>query len=351
MLANMTEDDRRWAAVTARDAAQDGAFFYSVRTTGVFCRPSCGARPPLRANVAFHDTSEAARAAGFRPCKRCRPEDPPRAEREAAMVARACRMIEAAESPPSLAELAHVAGLSPHHFHRLFKAVAGVTPKAYADAQRAEKLRDALGEAGTVTEACYDAGFNSSGRFYEQSQAVLGMTPGRFRSGGEASTIRFAVAETSLGALLVGATEAGVCALLLGDDPEALVQDLQDRFGRATLVGDDPAFDALVAMAVGLVERPSQGHGLPLDVRGTAFQQKVWQALRDIPAGKTAAYADIARAIGRPSAVRAVAQACGANRLAVAIPCHRVVRTDGDLSGYRWGVERKRVLLEREKAA
>ena len=267
------------------------------------------------------------------------------------MVARACRMIEAAESPPSLAELAQTSGLSPHHFHRVFKAVAGVTPKAYADAQRAEKLRDALGDASTVTEAFYDAGFNSSGRFYEQSQAVLGMTPGRFRSGGEASTIRFAVAETSLGALLVGATEAGVCALLLGDDPQALVQDLQDRFGRATLVGDDPAFDALVAMAVGLVERPSQGHGLPLDVRGTAFQQQVWQALRDIPAGKTAAYADIARAIGRPAAVRAVAQACGANPLAVAIPCHRVVRTDGDLSGYRWGVERKRVLLAREKAA
>jgi len=351
MLATITDDDARWAAVIGRDHTEDGAFYYSVRTTGVYCRPSCGARVPRRENVDFHATRAAAEAAGFRPCKRCRPDEPSRAEREAALVAAACRTIESAETPPNLGELAEAAGLSPHHFHRVFKKVAGVTPKAYADAHRANRFRAALAEGGSVTGAIYDAGFNSSGRFYAQSDRLLGMAPTRFQAGGERATIRFAVGECSLGAILVAATGKGVCAILLGDDPDALVRALQERFGRAELVGGDPEFDALVARAVGLVERPSEAANLPLEIRGTAFQQRVWQALRDIPAGETASYAEVARRIGRPAAARAVAQACAANTLAVAIPCHRVVRIDGALSGYRWGIERKRSLLDREAKA
>lgn len=344
-------DSARWAAVIAKDRAADGEFFFSVRTTGVYCRPSCAARPARRENVAFHASAAEAEAAGFRPCKRCKPDQPPMAERQAAMVALACRTIETAEEAPDLETLAAQAGVSPFHFHRVFKSVAGVTPKAYADAHRAERVREALATSGTVTEAIYDAGFNSGGRFYAKSAQVLGMTPTSFRAGGEAAVIRFAIGECSLGSILVAATDKGVCAILLGDDPEALIRDLQDRFGRAELVGGDAGFEALVAKVVGFVEQPGLGLDLPLDVRGTAFQQRVWQALRDIPAGETAGYAQIAEKIGSPRAVRAVAQACAANAIAVAIPCHRVVRTDGALSGYRWGVERKRALLEREAAA
>ncbi|HVK41428.1 MAG TPA: bifunctional DNA-binding transcriptional regulator/O6-methylguanine-DNA methyltransferase Ada [Phenylobacterium sp.] len=351
MQTAIDTDSARWAAVIAKDHAADGGFFYSVRTTGVYCRPSCAARPARRENVAFHAATEQAEAAGFRPCKRCKPDQPPMAERQAAMVAQACRTIETAEEAPDLETLAAQAGVSPFHFHRVFKSVAGVTPKAYADAHRAGRVREALSTSGTVTEAIYDAGFNSNGRFYAKSSQVLGMTPTRFRAGGEAAVIRFAIGECSLGAILVAATDKGVCAILLGDDPEALVRDLQDRFSRAELVGADAGFEALVAKVVGFVEQPGLGLDLPLDVRGTAFQQRVWQALRDIPAGETAGYAQIAEKIGSPKAVRAVAQACAANAIAVAIPCHRVVRTDGALSGYRWGVERKRALLKREAAA
>lgn len=351
-MQNLFETEtERWAAVTAKDREADGAFVYSVRTTGVYCRPNCAARPARRENVAFHDSIEAAQAAGFRPCKRCKPDQATLAERNAQAVAKACRTIEHAEDIPSLDDLALEADMSPFHFHRVFKAVTGLTPAAYGRARRAEKVRQALPESRTVTEAIYDAGFNSGGRFYESSEKVLGMTPRRFRAGGERARIRFAVGECSLGAILVAATDKGVCAILLGDDPDLLVRDLQDRFDRAELIGGDAEFEALVAKVVGLVEQPRLGHDLPLDVRGTAFQQRVWQALQDIPAGETASYADVARRIGRPSAVRAVAQACGANALAVAIPCHRVVRNDGALSGYRWGVERKRALLEREAAA
>jgi AraC family transcriptional regulator, regulatory protein of adaptative response / methylated-DNA-[protein]-cysteine methyltransferase len=342
---------QRWAAVVAKDREADGAFVYSVRTTGVYCRPNCAARPALRENVNFHDNIEAAQAAGFRPCKRCKPNETSLAERNAAAVAQACRTIEEAEEIPTLDDLALAAGMSPFHFHRVFKAVTGRTPNGYARAQRDERVRRALPQSRSVTEAIYDAGFNSGGRFYETSGKALGMTPSRFRAGGEQAVIRFAVGECSLGAILVAATDKGVCAILLGDEPEALVHDLQDRFGRAELIGGDEAFEDLVARVVGLVEQPRLGHDLPLDVRGTAFQQRVWQALQEIPAGETASYADIAGKIGKPSAVRAVAQACGANALAVAIPCHRVVRNDGALSGYRWGVERKRALLDREAAA
>lgn len=342
------DDASRWAAVLRRDRSADEAFVFSVRTTGVFCRPSCPSRRPRRENVRFHATPAAAKAAGFRACKRCRPTQPSLPEQRAAAVARACRLIESAEETPNLAALADAAGLSRFHFHRVFKSVTGVTPKAYAAAHRTRRVRDELARSGTVTEALYGAGFQSSGRFYASSTAVLGMKPAKFRSGGAGATIRFAVGACSLGALLVAATDKGLCSILLGDDPERLLRDLQDRFPRARLIGADKPFERWVAKVVGLVEEPASGLDLPLDIRGTAFQQRVWQALREIPAGATASYADIAARIGSPRAARAVARACAANALAVAIPCHRVVRRDGAAGGYRWGIERKRTLLRRE---
>ncbi|GAC1632440.1 MAG: bifunctional DNA-binding transcriptional regulator/O6-methylguanine-DNA methyltransferase Ada [Nevskia sp.] len=350
-LAQQTTQDPRWAAVRARDKAADGRFWYSVKTTGVYCRPSCAARPARPENVAFHASTAEAEAAGFRACKRCKPDQPPLAEQQAALIAALCRQIESAEQAPTLAALAARAGLSPHHLHRLFKLATGLTPKAYALAHRAQRIRKALAGNARVTDAIFDAGYNASSRFYEQSDALLGMTPTAFRAGGADTEIRFAIGQCSLGAILVAGSARGVCAILLGDDPEALVRDLQDRFAQARLIGGDAAFERWVAKVVGFVEAPGTGLDLPLDVRGTAFQQRVWQALREIPVGSTASYRDIAQRIGAPSAMRAVAQACGANALAVAIPCHRVVRQDGALSGYRWGVERKRALLEREAQA
>ena len=347
-LAITTLTDPRWALVRSRDAAADGTFFYSVKTTGVYCRPSCAARPARPENVAFHLTTADAETAGFRPCKRCKPDQPPLAEQHAAKVATICRLIESAERVPSLDELAKHADISPYHLHRVFKAIMGLTPKGYATAHRAKRVRAELSRSGTVTEAIYGAGYHSNGRFYEKSDQVLGMTPTDYRAGGANAQIRFAIGECSLGSILVAASERGVCAILMGEDPDALARDLQDRFPRANLIGGDAKFEQLVAKVVGFVEAPNLGLDLPLDVRGTAFQQRVWQALRNIPAGTTASYADVAGQIGAPKAVRAVAQACAANALAVAIPCHRVVRSDGGLSGYRWGVERKRALLERE---
>jgi AraC family transcriptional regulator, regulatory protein of adaptative response / methylated-DNA-[protein]-cysteine methyltransferase len=348
---HFASDDERWRALCARDPAADGAFFYAVRTTGVYCRPSCGARRPNRENVAFYDSCEAACRAGFRPCKRCRPDAPVPGAEQAAMIAKACRMIESAESEPSLESLAEAAGMSRFHFHRVFKAATGVTPKAYAAARRAERLRSELQRSDTVTEAAYDAGFNSSGRFYAASKPMLGMHPKAFRAGGKDAVIRFALGQCSLGAILVAATERGVCAISLGDDPEALLRELQDRFPKAEMIGGDRDFEQLVAKVVGFIEQPTQSVDLPLDIRGTAFQQRVWAALARIPAGKTLSYSELARRVGMPSAVRAVASACAANKLAVAIPCHRVLRNDGALSGYRWGVARKRALLDREARA
>lgn len=341
--------DLRWQALLARDTAADGQFFYSVKTTGVYCRPSCGARTPRPEHVAFHVSTAEAERAGFRPCKRCQPDQAPLAERQAALVADLCRFIDQAETPPSLQTLAEHAGLSPHHLHRLFKAQTGLTPKAYAAARRGERLRDGLASGGSITEAAFAAGFNASARFYEQADALLGMPPRRFKAGGAQERIRFAIGQSALGAILVAATERGLCAILLDDDPEWLVRDLQARFPRAELVGGDPDFDAWVAQVVGFVEAPGIGLKLPIDVRGTAFQRRVWQALQAIPPGQTASYSEVAARIGQPAAVRAVAGACAANALAVAIPCHRVVRTDGSLSGYRWGIERKRALLDRER--
>jgi AraC family transcriptional regulator of adaptative response/methylated-DNA-[protein]-cysteine methyltransferase len=265
------------------------------------------------------------------------------------LVAQACRLIEASETEPTLDELAMQARMSPFHFHRMFKAEVGLTPKAYASAHRARKLREKLGTADvSVTDAIYDAGFGSNSRFYEASDRLLGMRARDYRAGGPGTTVRFAVGQCSLGAILVAQSQRGICAILLGDDPDALIRDLEDQFPKAQLIGGDAKFERLVAQVVGFIESPSIGLNLPLDVRGTAFQERVWQALREIPPGTTASYAEVAQRIGAPKAVRAVAQACGANHVAVAIPCHRVVRRDGDVSGYRWGVERKRELLRRE---
>jgi AraC family transcriptional regulator, regulatory protein of adaptative response / methylated-DNA-[protein]-cysteine methyltransferase len=343
-----SSDDQRWAAVTRRDHNADGYFYYSVATTGVYCRPSCGARQPLRKNVAFHSSAEAARRAGFRPCKRCNPDGRGIAHERASIIAEACRTLENTTEPPDLDRIAGEAGMSRFHFQRVFKKVTGVTPRAYFSECRKKKVQTELSRSKTITEAIYDSGFNSNGRFYASSSQMLGMTPKVYRSGGGEQAIRFAVGQCSLGSILVASTDKGLCSILLGDDPDRLMRELQDRFPNAQLIGGDKEFERMVATVIGFVENPKQGLNLPLDVQGTAFQQRVWRALRDIPVGAIASYEEIAKKIGAPSSARAVAAACSANHLAIAIPCHRVVRKDGDVSGYRWGVDRKRALLERE---
>src|SRR6202140_411125 len=341
-------DDPRWARIVARDKTADGHLWYSVSTTGVYCRPSCPSRLANPKNVQLHDNLASAKATGFRPCRRCNPDGLSIEVENAALAAKACRIIEESEEEPSLEELAKAVGRSPSYFHRTFKAATGVTPKEYAAANRAAKVRNGLASGSSVTEAIYDAGYNSSGRFYEKSTDMLGMTPTQFKAGGANEEIRFALGQTSLGAILVASSERGVASILLGNDPDALLRQLQDRFPKAKLIGADRDYEALVARVVGLVEFPQIGLDLPLDVRGTAFQRRVWQALREIPVGQTVSYMEIAQRIGSPKAVRAVAGASAANNLAVAIPCHRVVRNDGTLSGYAWGIDRKKALLDLE---
>ena len=341
-------DDVRWAAVTTRDKFHDGHFCYSVATTGVYCRPSCPSRQAKRPNVRFHATPAEAEAAGFRPCKRCKPDSLTAEQEKLAMIVRACRTIEQAETAPSLGELAAEAGLSSYHFHRVFKAVSGVTPKTYALAHRNKRMRERLPNSMTVTEALLDAGFGSSSRFYAAAEAALGMSPQTFRAGGANTKVRYAIGTCSLGSILVATSERGVCAVLLGDKSDEVLRDLRDRFPKAELQRGDKPFEASVAKVIAYVEQPGKKFDLPLDITGTAFQHKVWRALREIPAGSTASYADIAKRIGKPKSVRAVAGACAANPVAVVIPCHRVVKSDGGLSGYRWGVERKRALLKHE---
>lgn len=341
-------DEDRWRAVLARDPRADGSFFYSVRTTGVFCRPTCGSRRPVRENVSFHATAEEAVAEGHRPCRRCRPEEEQPSSRWTEAVARACRLIEESEVQPAAPELGRAAGMSVSHLRRVFKKVTGLTPKAYADAVRSARVRSELLADQSITDAVYNAGYNSNSRFYDGAGRILGMTPTTYRAGGNGEVVHFGVGECSLGAILVAATGRGVCAVLLGDDPDVLIGELGCRFPKAGLVGGDPPFEEWMAAVIGLVERPSRAFDLPLDIRGTAFQHLVWQALRQVPPGATVSYAELARRIGRPTAVRAVAGACAANHLAVAIPCHRVIRSDDGISGYRWGVERKRELLRRE---
>ncbi|MCK9512025.1 MAG: bifunctional DNA-binding transcriptional regulator/O6-methylguanine-DNA methyltransferase Ada [Pigmentiphaga sp.] len=344
--------ESRWRALLARDPRAHGHFVYAVRTTGVYAWPGAAGRLPKRENVEFFDSPTAAEAAGYRPSRRRAGDAGRQGRARRELVALACRHIEAAEAPPSLGALAARAGLSPYHFHRVFKAETGLTPKAYASAYRARRLRQALGAPeGSITTAIYESGFNASSRFYEVSDQRLGMTASEFRAGGAGASIRFAVGQCALGAILVARSGRGICAILLGDDAEALVRELQDMFPQADLLGGDAEFEQWMAQVVGFVEAPAIGLALPLDVRGTAFQERVWQALREIPVGATVSYTELAARIGAPAAVRAVASACAANRLAVAIPCHRVVRRDGDLAGYRWGVERKREILRREASA
>ncbi len=341
-------DDIRWKALVDRDQSADGTFVYAVATTGIYCRPSCASRLPKRLNVTFFATGLDAGASGFRACKRCRPEGKSVSQTNAAMVAEACALIAASETAPHLEALSGQLGMSPFHFHRLFKAATGITPKAYFNAERARRLRREIDRGETITSAIYGAGYGSSSRFYETADQRLGMTARRYARGAEGVTIRFAIGQCSLGSILVAATARGIAAVEFADDPDDLLQTLQQRFPHAELIGADPEFERLVATVIGLIEQPGQASDLPLDVQGTAFQEQVWQALKSIPAGTTATYAEIAERIGRPRSVRAVANACGANRVAVLIPCHRVVRTDGGAGGYRWGVDRKAALLRRE---
>lgn len=342
-------DQQRWQAVTERDARADLAFVYSVKTTGIYCRPSCGARRARRENVRFYATPAAAERAGYRPCKRCRPNRLPLVEQHSATIAAACRLIERDGEIPKLETLANEVGMSPSHFHRLFRTFTGLTPKDYALAQRSKRVREELAHCDSITAAVHRAGFGSAGGFYATSKSVLGMTPSAFQTGGHGIEIQFAVGECSLGAILVAATRIGICSIAIGDDPNSLIEQLEDQFPHADLVGGNKSFEQLIATVIGFVERPSMGLTLPLDIQGTAFQQRVWQLLCEIPCGKTATYSQIAERLGKPTAVRAVAHACAANRLAVAIPCHRVVRTDGGLAGYRWGVDRKARLLASER--
>ena len=315
-------NDPRWTRIVARDRTADGLFWYSVMTTGVYCRPSCPSRRANPKNVQLHDTLNDAKATGFRPCKRCNPNELSTVGVNMAVVVRACRLIEQSQQEPSLGNLAEAVGRSPSNFHRLFKAVTGLTPKVYAAAQRAAKVRESLRDGGSVTEAIYNAGFNSSGRFYEKSTKMLGMLPTHYRSGGTNEEIRFAVGQCSLGTILVASSRKGVVSIVLGRDPGELVRELEGRFPNAWLIGSDKAYETMVANAVGSVEASGIGLGLPLDVRGAVFQQRVWQALQEIPAGQSVSYAAIARRIDAPRATRRVAAACAANNIAVAIVRH-----------------------------
>jgi AraC family transcriptional regulator, regulatory protein of adaptative response / methylated-DNA-[protein]-cysteine methyltransferase len=344
-------DEARWQALVNKDERADGLFWFSVKTTGVYCRPSCPARLPKRENAIFYLSLEDAEKAGFRACKRCNPKGRGLASQHSKAVTFACRMIKEADEFPSLNQLAEAVKMSPGYFHRLFKTATGLTPKDYANAHRADRMKQALPKWKTVTEAIYEAGFNSNGRFYAGSSKMLGMKPKEYREGGAGNTICFAIAECSLGSILVASSEKGVCAILMGDDPDALARDLQDQFPKAYLIAGDEKYEKLVAKVIGFVEAPRIGLDLPLDIRGTAFQQRVWKELQRIPAGRTASYSEVAKRIGFPNSARAVAQACGANALAVAVPCHRVLRSNGDISGYRWGVDRKQALLTRERMA
>lgn len=341
-------DAARHRAVARRDPRADGHFVYAVSSTSIYCRPSCPSKRPRRENVSFFTTWRAAEDDGFRACRRCLPREPAIVDPHVGRIQRACRLLDEAETRISLASLAGTVGLSRFHFLRLFKRVVGVTPAQYGIARREQRLRNELGKARRVTEAIYAAGYNSSGRFYAASRAMLGMQPRSFAAGGPGERIQYAVGACSLGKVLVASTAMGVCAVLLGDSAQAVRAQLRTAFPRANLSEGDRNFRRLVAKVVGLVEAPARGLSLPLDVRGTAFQRRVWQALLDLPAGTTVTYAQLARSIGASRAARAVASACAANLIAVAVPCHRVVRADGTPSGYRWGLHRKQKLLERE---
>ncbi len=347
----MLDFEACWAAVEGRDKGADGTFFYGVATTGVYCRPGCASRLPLRKNTLFFATAAAAKAAGLRPCKRCRPDDGSPDARHVAAIEKACALIRASETPPSLAELAAAAAISRFHFHRVFKAIVGATPSEYARTHRLARLGEKLDAGRPIAAAIYEAGFGSSSRAYEAARSGLGMTPGARRRGGRGETIRFATVATPLGWALVAASRRGICMTGLADDRDNLAAALRDRFPGAAITGEDAGLGEWARQILRCIAAPGETPDLPLDIRGTAFQARVWRALQKIPLGQTATYSEIAAAVGRPKAVRAVAGACAANPLAVLVPCHRVVRKDGDLGGYRWGLARKRALLERERAA
>lgn len=348
---DLSTDELRYEAIRRRDPRADDRFFYSVVTTGVYCRPSCPARLARPENVGYHLTPDEAERAGYRPCKRCRPREPSLREAHAKLVDEACRTLACSDAPPpSLGDLAGRAGLSPFYFHRLFKQRVGMTPRAYAAACRLRSAERSLRAGGSVTEAIHDAGYGSSSRFYEGATRSLGMTPSQLRRGGTGVSMRVVVRACSLGQVLVAATERGVSAIAFGDDPDALRAELRERFPRARIDEDDEgALEPLLLRVLAMIERPELASELPLDLIGTAFQQKVWRALRAIPAGTTITYGELARRVDAPRAVRAVGTACGRNPVAVAVPCHRVVRDDGSLAGYRWGLARKRTLIDRER--
>lgn len=341
--AHPIDDDAAWAAFERRDRTWDGRIIGGVRTTGIYCRPSCPARRPRRENVEFFASGAAAAAAGYRPCLRCLPDE---VNREEVALDKAFALLEAAEEAPSLEAVAAAVGYSPHHFHRLFKRATGVTPAAYARSLRAKRAREALAGEGRITDAIYDAGYSGPGRFYADAGKRLGMTPSAWRDGGRGATISWATAETDLGTMLVAATEKGICRLSFDEDEAAL----RRRFPKAEIRHGGPRMAALVARTVAAVNAPEKPHDLPLDVHGTAFQEAVWRALTRIPPGETRTYAQIAAEVGRPAAVRAAGTANGDNAVAVLIPCHRVIRTDGTLGGYAYGLERKAALLRKEGA-
>ena len=343
-----SSDGQRWKALLHRDQQADGGFLYGVRSTGVYCRPTCASRLPNRENVVFFTSFSEAEEAGFRPCKRCSPREASARTHHTRAIIRACKLIEESEEHPRLENLAAAVGMSPSHFHRLFKEIVGVTPKHFAATVRMDRLRSGLTQGSSVTESIYDAGFGSISRFYEGSRHMLGMTPSAYKNGAEGLRIHVAVTNSFLGWVLVAATDHGICSIDLGDSPQSLLGRLQKRFPRAEIYRDDSGFADVVSRVAAFIEAPSGGLDLPLDIQGTAFQQRVWKALQGIPPGSTKSYAEIAAKIGKPTATRAVGRACASNRLAVVIPCHRAVRSDGGLGGYRWGVKRKQRLLERE---
>lgn len=352
-IQNHSASDARWEAVLSRDASRDGEFVYAVRSTRVYCRPGCPSRRPRREQVQFFRSPEAAKSAGYRACLRCRPDDPGTGAKNSAqekIVARVCEAIgQHDEGVPNLERLASSAGVSPHSLLRIFRKKMGITPRQYADAVRLSKLKSGLQKGSDVTTAMYDAGYGSSSRLYEQAGAQLGMTPSTYRHGGRGMHISYTIENCALGKLLVGATERGISAVYLGDRDRALQKALRKEYPHANLQRDDSSLGKWVRPVVANIGGANQSLDLPIDVQATALQRRVWEELRKIPRGQTRSYGEIAAAIGRPAATRAVASACATNRLAIVVPCHRVVRRGGTISGYRWGVQRKRALLEQEK--